>query len=145
MPLVEHAALPTIINRFSYFCIFMALTYSMITGVKPVGGACVLCRSGSPDLSTGLGAFLDLGLLQSSMKNTRVPIPRPTTSTIIMMPNCLRTRGWLYLTLVSGIGMVGFITSNFNLSKIPVSFSHMIAFVNFVFAIKFLINKNCKF
>ena len=117
----------------------MTQTYSIMTGVRPDGGACILCRSDSSTLSTGLGAFLDLGLLQSSMKKTRVPIASPTTSTIIMMPNCLRMRGCLCLTVGSGIGMGGFITSYFILSKIPVSFSHMVAFVNFDFN-KILVN-----
>ena len=47
-----------------------------------------------------------------------------------MMPNCLRMRGWLCLIVGTGIGMGGFITSYFNLSRIPLSRSTRIVFWN---------------
>ena len=67
-----------------------------------------------------------LGFLVSSTRNTMLPVNRPTIRTIIMIPSCLSMRGWLCLTVGSGIFVGGFQASYFTLSGIPVSFSHII-------------------
>ena len=47
-----------------------------------------------------------------------------------MIPNCLRMSGWWCLTIGSGLGETGFMTSYFTLSRIPVSLSHKIGNFN---------------
>ena len=90
----------------------------------------MLCTSVSSNPFANSPARLDFGILMSSIMNTAVPITRPTAKIIIMMPNCVRLRGWLCLTFGSGMGMGGFMISSFTLLRIPVSFNHRIDFRN---------------
>ena len=71
-------------------------------------------------------ANLHLDFLVTSITNTEAPTTRPTTRIIIMIPNCVRLRGWLCLILGCGIGMGGIVISSFTLLRIPVSFNHII-------------------
>ena len=127
-----------------FFCKFGSLfyittqTYSMTTGGRPetAGGPIITCRSFSSIPSFDSGYFLASDLLQSSTRKAMVPIARPTTNTIIMIPNWLRISGWLCRTVGSGIGIGGLIKSYFTLSRIPVSLSHIIVLLNWTFAIK---------
>ena len=103
-------------------------------GARPEAAGSLVVSGFSLSLSARV--FFALDLMQSSTKNAMVAINRPTTSIIIMIPNCLRMSGSLRLTVGSGIGMGGFMTSFFTFSRIPVSVSHMIVFANLPFAIE---------
>ena len=70
--------------------------------------------------------FLNLPLVNSHKKMGTERI-KPATNIIMIKPNCDSDRGWLCLTLGSGLRGGGLITLNLILFKTPVSLSQCIS------------------
>ena len=82
------------------------------------------------DISKWSTASVFLLFDHNSPTNAKIAMMRPATRITIVIPSCLRIRGWLCLTFGRRIGIGGFIASSFNFLSIPVSFNHNMVFWN---------------